>query len=141
MTPLITRYSQVSLNFSLHLNVQHQHHKSTSPLGVLGQKDGPNVSQKDPADHKIPSGFFDFSSRQNVQHQHHQSTSPLGVLGQKGGPMCLQKGPQIRRFPWVLCFCKSIALYKTNSHINTPSAVLGHQESPKMAPIHLQRNP
>jgi len=32
-----------------------------SPLNVLGQKEGPDVSPKEPSDHKILSGFFDFA--------------------------------------------------------------------------------
>ena len=31
-----------------------------SPLGVLGQKEGPTVYQKEPSDHKIRLVFFDF---------------------------------------------------------------------------------
>ena len=39
----------------------HRHHESMSPLGVLGQTEGPDMSSKEPSHHKIMSGFFDFA--------------------------------------------------------------------------------
>ena len=74
-------------DFSSHLNVQHQHHKSTSPLGVLGQKEGPNVSPKKPSNQKILSGFFVFAKALHFIRPTHTSTSlllsqnPLNVFG------------------------------------------------------------
>ena len=35
-------------------------YKTDKIIGVLAQKDGPNVSPKAPPDHQILSGFFDF---------------------------------------------------------------------------------
>ena len=65
-----------------------------STLGVLGQKEGPDVSPKEPSDRQILSVFFAFFvSNHILQPQHHKSMSPLGVLGRKEGPDVSPKEP------------------------------------------------
>ena len=48
-SPRIARSSRCSLIFSSNHILQPQHHKSMSPLGVLGQKESPDVSPKEPS--------------------------------------------------------------------------------------------
>ena len=74
------------LDFSSHQNLRRQHHKSTSPLGVLGQKEGPTVSPKEPSNHKIVSGFFDVAKALNFIRPTHTSTSFLLFLDTKKAP-------------------------------------------------------
>ena len=68
-----------------------------SPLGVLGQKESPDASPKEPSNRKIILGFFDFAKPAHFIRPTHKSTSPLGVLGHqenlKMAPRCLQKSP------------------------------------------------
>ena len=47
------------------------------PLGVLGQKENPDASPKDPSDRKIIWGFFDFAKSAHFIRPTHKSTSPL----------------------------------------------------------------
>ena len=57
--------------------LQPQHHKSVSPLNVLLQKEGPNVSPKEPSDHNISLVFFDFVIALDFTDPQHEGKEPL----------------------------------------------------------------
>ena len=96
-SPQITRFDRCSLLLSSHYILQPQHHKSMSPFGVLGQKESPDASPKEPSDRKIILGFFDFAKSAHFIRPTHKSTSPLGVLGHqenlKMAPRCVHRSP------------------------------------------------
>ena len=61
-----------------------------SPLCVLAQKEGPDVSPNEPSDHRILSVFFDFAKASHFIRPTHKSTSPLGAHGQPENPRWLR---------------------------------------------------
>ena len=93
-----------------------------SPLGVLGQKEGPNVSPKRPSNQKILLGFFDFAKALHFIRPTHTSTSLLLFLDTKKAPRWrryIPKGALRSQDPLnVFGCCLRMLFYETNLYIS-----------------------
>ena len=67
-----------------------------SPLSILGQNEGANVSPNEPSYPQIPSVFFDSFHRIRFYNINIVNQCLLSVfLDRKNAPMCLQTNPRI----------------------------------------------